>query len=238
MKALILVAGKGERINSEDKNKCMITINNKPILEYNLMRAYDIPYIDKAIIIIGYKGEGIKKYFGKYYHNLPIRYILQKKQKGIINAIGLAREEIGDDDFFLLLGDELLINSRHLEMVEKFICDYSLFGLCGIVYDKDKESVRKTYSVKTKSKRIIKLVEKPKIVRNKIKGTGHCVFRNRILSYINDLPINKERKESDFVSLVQISINDGKRVEIFNICDKYFNINTKEDLFLAKQYIE
>lgn len=233
MIGLVLVAGKGVRLGFNNKNKCMLEIDNKPLIEYSLDRLSEIT--DKIIIVVGYKGKEIQCKYGIEYSGIPLYYIVQpEEKKGIIGAIDSARDEL-TDNFYLALGDEILINSRHREMVYYFTKS-NLFGLCGIIYEDNSRSIRKTYSVEIGTEGIYRLIEKPKIVLNSIKGTGNCVFKKEILSYLDKLPVNNERKESDFVSLVQAAINDRKRIEIFSICDKYFNINTKEDLLEIKGY--
>lgn len=66
MKALILAGGRGSRLSelTKDKNKSMMRLFEKPIIEYNLEHAVDAE-VSEIIILVGYKGQEIKKYFGK-----------------------------------------------------------------------------------------------------------------------------------------------------------------------------
>jgi dTDP-glucose pyrophosphorylase len=56
------------------------------------------------------------------------------------------------------------------------------------------------------------------------------VFKNEILSYIERTPIHPERGEKELPDLIQCAVDDGQLVKIFNICDEYTNINSKQDL--------
>jgi len=67
-------------------------------------------------------------------------------------------------------------------------------------------------------------------------GTGNCVFKNEIFSYIPKTPINQKRGEKELPDLIQCAIDDGKIVKSFIICDQYFNLNLKEDIEKAKSY--
>ncbi len=139
-----------------------------------------------------------------------------------------------EDDFFLLLGDEILINSRHRELVEEFKTK-SLFAVCGVLIQKEKSKISRTYTVLTgPDGRVFRLIEKPKRALDNWQGTGHCVFKNEILSYIARTPIHPERAEKELPDLIQCAVDDGQLVKIFNICDDYTNINSTEDLKDAK----
>jgi len=244
MKALILAAGRGSRLSDKtnETNKCMLEFSEKPILEYNLDRASEIPEINEIVIVVGHKGKDItKKYYDKFYKNKRLRFIIQEKQEGLVHAIECAKEALEGEDFFLMLGDEILLNPRHKEMAKEFSDkqyknnEFSLFGFCGVVRRRKKEleKISKTYTVLfDKYWSINRLIEKPRYFPNAFQGTGHCIFKNEILNYIDECPIHirRGRGEKELPDLIQCAIDDGKEVRHFVIADDYFNINTKEDL--------
>jgi dTDP-glucose pyrophosphorylase len=237
---LILAAGRGKRLGeiTNETNKCMLKLKGKPVLEYNLERAADIEDIKEIIIVVGHRAEDIINKYGIKFRDKKINYVIQREQKGIVHAIECAKDYLEDEDFFLLLGDEVLINSKHREMVKKFKQD-DVFGICGVCIVDDKSKVSRTYSVMVDEKgRVFRLIEKPKNPLNNIQGTGHCIFKNEILKYIERTPIHPERGEKELPDLIQCAIDDGKIVKIFQICEKYTNINTKEDLEEAKKILE
>ncbi len=239
MKALILAGGRGSRLNefTKEKNKSLIQIFERPIIEYNLIEALEAG-VKEIIIVIGYKGEEIKKYFGKEYKGIPIKYVLQKEQRGVVHAIECAKEALEDSDFLLMLADEIVPESKTKEMIKKFKKE-NLFAVCGIIYERDKTSIGKTYSAMANEKnRIFRLIEKPKVVINKIKGTGHCILKNEMLDYIERTPINANRGERELVDWIQVAVDDGKEVYVYPISRiGYVNVNTKEDHSLAKELI-
>ena len=93
MKALILAGGRGSRLNefTKDKNKSMIKLFEKPLIEYNLEHALEAE-VSEIIIVVGYKKEEVMKYVGKEYGGIKVNYVLQKKQKGVVHAIECAKE--------------------------------------------------------------------------------------------------------------------------------------------------
>ena len=239
MKALILAGGRGSRLNefTKDKNKSMIKIFEKPLIEYNLEHAVD-GGVNEIIIVVGYKKEEIIKYIGENYKGIPVKYVVQKEQRGLVHAIECAKETIGDSDFLLMLGDEIIPKAKIEKMIRKFR-EEDLFAICGIVKEEDKLSIRKTYSAMVNEEgRVFRLIEKPKSPINNIKGTGHCVLKNEILDYIERTPINANRGEKELIDLIQVSVDDGKEVFVYLLNKEgYTNINTKEDYNLAKDLL-
>lgn len=237
MKALILAGGRGKRMGDafNDKNKCMLQIGGKPLIEYSLDCATKTS-IDEIIVVVGYKAEEIINTYGNKYRDKPIRYVIQSEQKGLVHAIDCAKEALDKDDFMLMLGDELMINPRHKEMIELFRKE-NLFGICGVVVVEDRELIKKTYSIiQSEDNRIYRLIEKPSKPMNNIMGTGNCIFKNEILSYIPQTPINQKRGEKELPDLIQCAIDEGHIIKSFNICDHYVNVNIPEEIRRAESY--
>ena len=238
MKALILAGGRGSRLNllTKDRNKSMLRLFEKPLIEYNLEHAFEAG-VSEIIIVVGYRKEEIIKHYGHEFKGIKISYVVQKEQKGLVNAIEYAKEKIGYSDFILMLADEILINPDLKGMIKKFKKE-DLFVVCGVTFEEDKLSIGKTYSAMVNENgRSFRLIEKPRVPINKIKGTGHCILKNAILDYIERTPIHPNRGEKELVDLIQVSIDDGKKVYVYPITKGYVNVNTEEDFNLAKELI-
>ncbi|MAG78965.1 hypothetical protein CMI40_01165 [Candidatus Pacearchaeota archaeon] len=239
MKALILAGGRGSRLNefTKNKNKSIIKLFEKPLIEYNLDQAVELE-VNEIIIVVGYKKEEIITHIGEKYKGIKVSYAIQKKQKGVVNAIECGRNLIGNSDFILMLADEMVIDAKTKDMLRKFK-EEDLFAICGIVSEEDKYSIGKTYTAMPNEKgRVFRLIEKPKVKINNIKGTGHIVFKNEILDYIKRTPINAFRNQRELVDLIQVAIDDSKKVYIYSITENYVNINTKEDYDLSKKMVK
>ncbi|MDO8517236.1 MAG: sugar phosphate nucleotidyltransferase [Nanoarchaeota archaeon] len=239
MKALILAGGRGSRLNelTKDKNKSMLELFEKPLIEYNLGHAFEAG-VGEIIIVVGYKKEDIIKYVGNSYKGIKVSYVVQKEQRGVVNAIESARKAIGKSDFILMLADEIVVDAKLKEMAEKFK-KQELFGICGVTFETDKSSIGKTYSSMVNEKgRVFRLIEKPRFPINNIKGTGHCILKNEILDYIERTPINANRGERELVDLIQCAVDEGKKVYVYPITKAYVNANTQEDFDLAKEMIK
>ena len=239
MKALILAAGRGSRLNefTKDQNKSMLHLFSKPLIEYNLEHAHQAN-VKEIIIIVGYKKEEIIKHVGDNFRGIPVTYVEQKQQRGLVHAIETGKEAIGDSDFFLMLGDEILVNPKIKEMIRKFRKE-DLYTLCGTVFENEKSSIGKTYSVMgDEDDRIYRLIEKPRFPINNIKGTGHCIMKNDIFNYIPRTPINMNRGEREMVDMIQLAIDEGKKVGIFELSKDYVNVNSQDDMRLAEDLMK
>jgi UDP-N-acetylglucosamine diphosphorylase / glucose-1-phosphate thymidylyltransferase / UDP-N-acetylgalactosamine diphosphorylase / glucosamine-1-phosphate N-acetyltransferase / galactosamine-1-phosphate N-acetyltransferase len=235
MKALILAGGRGKRLDelSTDKNKCMIKVMGRPVIEYNLDCVANTD-IKEIVIVVGYKAEDIINLIGNNYKGKRVKFVIQAEQKGLVHAIESAKIALDGEDFMLLLGDEVLVNPRHTEMIEEFRMSH-LFAICGILSVEDKELIKRTYNlIQDDRNNIYRLIEKPRKPLNNLMGTGDCVFRSEIFDCIQYTPIHHERKEKELPDLIQCAIDDGNIVKSFMICDKYTNINTKEDIVFAE----
>ena len=236
MKALVLAGGRGNRINefSEDQNKCMMPFRGKPLIQHALERIAETD-LSEIIIVVGYKAEDIINHYGISFQKKRVRYVIQKEQRGLVHAIECAGDLLEGEDFMLMLGDEVMANARGKEMLQIFQGDNSIFGICGILEVQDRDQIRNTYAVvKDEQNRIFRLIEKPSRPFNDFQGTGNCIFRNQILEYIETTPIHHERSEKELPDLIQCCIDEGHIVKAFRICDRYVNVNSREDIQIAE----
>lgn len=233
MKAVILAAGKGSRINSVTKgeNKCLLKIKDKTIIEYNVDNVSKIDEISEIIIVVGYKSHDIMTRIGNYHNGKRITYCIQREQKGLINALEQAKYAIEEDDFILILGDEFIVNNNYSTAIQNFY-EKRYNYMIGIMEVDDINLVKKTYTIKINQHNNIQdFIEKPIIPFNNIMGTGNIILRGDCLKYIEQTPINHVRGEKELVDFLKIILEKNRNVSIFKVGDHYININTKEDYY-------
>jgi dTDP-glucose pyrophosphorylase len=231
MKALLLAGGRGSRMeqHSAERNKCMLELGGKPLIQYSLDHCATIRP-EEVIIVVGYLAEQIINHYGNSYAGLRIRYAIQAEQRGLVHAIETAAPFLGNSDFILFLADEVLLKPNHLEMIESFR-QGGIFALCGVTIPASPDDVRKTYAILEDEKgRILRLVEKPRRPLNQYQGTGNILLSNGILDYIAGTPINQLRKEKELPDLIQCAIDDGHVVKSFLVGGRYVNVNLPEDI--------
>ncbi|WP_276248631.1 UTP--glucose-1-phosphate uridylyltransferase AglF [Haladaptatus sp. YSMS36] len=107
MQAVVLAAGKGTRLRplTEDKPKGMVEVDGKPILTHCLEQLVELD-ADEFVIVVGYLKEKIISHYGDEFQGVPITYSHQREQKGLAHALLTVEEHI-DDDFMLILGDNI-----------------------------------------------------------------------------------------------------------------------------------
>jgi glucose-1-phosphate thymidylyltransferase len=110
MKALVLAGGRGTRLRpfSHTMAKQLIPIANKPVLQYVLENIRDIGVTDIGVIV-GERAEEIAAVIGDGSRlGVRITYIKQLEPLGLAHCVMVASSFLGDDDFVMYLGDNML----------------------------------------------------------------------------------------------------------------------------------
>lgn len=236
MKALILAGGRGKRMEelSDNENKCMLHMFDKPLIQYSLDNASALDEVQDIVIVVGYRAESIINTFGTNYRDKRISYVIQKEQRGLVHAVECAQDYVVGEDFFLFLADEIIIGSRHKEMLRLFR-DENLFCVCGVYPQPNLEMIKRTYSlIHGPDDRIYRLIEKPRKPFNPLMGTGNILFKGDIFDYLDLCPINPYRGEKELPDLIQCAIDDGEVVKYHVICDRYINVNSPAEWRMAE----
>ncbi|OGS19484.1 MAG: glucose-1-phosphate thymidylyltransferase [Elusimicrobia bacterium RIFOXYA2_FULL_50_26] len=121
MKALILAGGKGTRLRpiTHTSAKQLVPIANKPILFYGLESIAAAGITDIGVIVGDTRTE-IRRALGDGSRwGINITYIEQEAPLGLAHAVKIARPFIGDDDFIMYLGDNLIKDDLSL-LVKEF----------------------------------------------------------------------------------------------------------------------
>ena len=121
MKALILSGGAGTRLRpiTHTSAKQLVPVANKPILFYGL-EAMAEAGITEIGIIVGDTRDEIKAAVGNGDRwGIKVTYIEQDAPLGLAHCVLIAREFLGDDDFVMYLGDNMLRQGVK-EFVEHF----------------------------------------------------------------------------------------------------------------------
>ena len=106
MKAVILCAGHGKRMQhlTRDTPKPLLLYGEKTLIEHKLEALPD--HINEVVLVIGYLGDKIKKYFGENWNDKKIHYVEQKEMLGTAHALYEAKHLLLEP-FIVLMGDDL-----------------------------------------------------------------------------------------------------------------------------------
>ena len=234
MKAIILAAGKGRRLRplTHTGPKHLLPIAGKPVILYGIEKLKELG-LKEIGIVIGYKKELIKGYLkdGKGF-GVKIKYIVQEPQLGIAHAIKTAEKYIGNDEFIVYLGDNL-IKSSLLPFYEEFINNREISAL--ILLAKVREPQRFGVAV-LEGNKVIKLVEKPKEKISDLALVGIYFLRKEIFEAINNIKPSW-RGEYEITDALQWLIDHGYRVEARLIKGWWADTGTDIDLIEANYLI-
>ena len=108
MQAIILAAGMGRRLGelTNDNTKCMLEVNGTRLINRTL-DAIAAVGIKRAILVVGYKAENVKRWVGQSYNGIEIVYVENPiyDQTNNIYSLFLAKEHLLNDDTILLESD-------------------------------------------------------------------------------------------------------------------------------------
>jgi glucose-1-phosphate thymidylyltransferase len=110
VKGLILSGGAGTRLRpiTHTSAKQLVPIANKPILFYGIDDMVEAG-IKEIGIVVGQTGDEIREAVGDGSRwGVDITYIPQETPLGLAHCVLIARDFLGDDDFVMYLGDNML----------------------------------------------------------------------------------------------------------------------------------
>jgi glucose-1-phosphate thymidylyltransferase len=111
MKGLVLSGGMGTRLRpfSYSMPKQLVPVANKPVLLHCLENLRDAG-ITEICIVVGDRGEDIRAAVAARGDlGLTVTYVYQPVPLGLAHCVTLARDFLGDDDFVMYLGDNVLV---------------------------------------------------------------------------------------------------------------------------------
>ncbi len=162
MQVVIFAAGKSTRTYplTLTRPKPLLPVANKPILAHQLDALKGL--VDEAVLVVGYKHEMLRDYFGDSYGDIRLRYVVQTEQRGTGHAL-LQCADVIDAPFLAMNGDDLYaaadlarIAALPLAALAKPVEDPRLYG----IFDVDNDN------------RVKRLVEKPTEVFSNLANIG------------------------------------------------------------------
>jgi len=216
MKALIPAAGVGTRLRPHtlNKPKALLPVAGKPILAH-IMDDLTAAGIDGFVLIVGYYGDAVRTWFESERPDLDITFVEQTERLGLGHAVWTAREALGDEEFFCILGDTILkadyaslLSAPHSMIAVREVDDPRRFG----VVEMDGETVKR-------------FVEKPEVPPSNLAIVGAYLFRlpgalwdalDRVVT--GDI---RTRGEYQLTDALQLMVEDGVPFSTVTVTDWY-----------------
>jgi len=236
MIGVILAAGEGQRLRplTFTRPKHMIPVGGKPILEH-LVNAVRAAGIKEILMVVGYKAETIKEYFGNGSEfGVSINYVNQKRILGTADAIASVKKHVNED--FLVVNGDLLSSSDVIKSVIKMHEKVkSIATLAAVKVEKPEQ-----YGVlKVKDGRLTDIIEKPssKTSSSNLVNAGIYLFSIEIFDFIEQTKISK-RGELEITDSIHLIVKNGETVAVTEIpSDSWLDIGRPWDLLDANMRV-
>lgn len=214
MKGVILCGGYGTRLRplTLTTNKHLLPIYKKQLVCYPLETLKDMGITNICAVLGGENVDTFIKFLqdGKQF-GLQFTYVYQQKAGGIAEAVGLCEDFVGNDNFVVILGDNLFLGS-----LEGFKENFETSGAtCGLILVEVEHP--ECYGVpKFEEKKIVEIVEKPPTPPSNYVVTGIYAYKPGIFEIIKKLKPSA-RGELEVSDMNTNLIKSGKEIywEIF-----------------------
>jgi glucose-1-phosphate thymidylyltransferase len=219
MKGLILSGGAGTRLRpiTHTSAKQLVPVANKPILFFGIEDMVEAG-ITEIGIITGETGPEIRAAVGDGSDfGAKITYIPQESPLGLAHCVLIARDFLGDDDFVMYLGDNLLRQGIS-EFVESFDADHSAsagvdrqVSSAQILLARVPDPQRFGVAEISASGEVTRLVEKPDDPQSDLALVGVYLFDRTIHQAVAAIEPSP-RGELEITDAIQWLIDNGHRV--------------------------
>lgn len=252
-KAVIPIGGFGTRFLPITKSipKEMLPILDKPVIQY-IVEELASAGIEEIYMIVSKSKKDIINYFSRNkklekrlldnnknieYNsiidtksNVKIKFIMEKKQMGSAKAISLAKKYIKNEDFVIVLGDDLIYTKDNNTAIKQLIdCYYSTGNpIIGVHKVKNKDIPKYGIIKPGVDNNIETIVEKPKIKHapSNFAALGRYVVSHEIFNYIKKIGkgVNGEYQLTDVLKLMMQDMDFNYKI----IDGEYHDIGNKE----------
>ena len=243
MKAIVLAAGKGKRLQSEKFNlpKVLREANGKPLIGH-VLEHIDFIKPEDTVIVVGYMKEQVMENVGEAY-----KYSVQDEQKGTGHAVACAKDRFADydGDVLVLYGDMPLIKKETYQaIVDKHVESGADCTLLTAVVDDPPAYGR---IVRDENGAVKSIVEERDCTDEQKKITevnvGIYVFKSKLLfEGLKELKNSNAQNEYYLTDMPMIFLSKGLSVETYSVdrnSSEIYGVNTVEDLeFCEKELLK
>ena len=236
-KGIILAGGMGTRMSplTIAVNKQLLPLYDKPLIYYPLS-VLMLAGIKKFLIIVnkGQLNQFRKILPEKNNLGLSIEYKEQLKPGGLPQAFTIGEKFIGKDSVSLILGDNFFYGQSLTKILKKNI--HLSSGAKIFVHPVKNPNL---YGVATlnQSKKVIKLVEKPKKTRSNFAVTGLYFFDNKVVELTKKLKPSK-RGELEIIDLLNLYKRKNRlKAEFIGRGGSWLDAGNISDFYNASNFI-
>lgn len=234
--AVILAAGKGNRMKEKELNKVALLLNGKPLISYgvNLLQKMKI---SPVIVVIGHAKESVKNAL----KDSKVIFVEQEKQLGTGHALKCAIDKIPpvSTDIIVLYGDDSYLYNQEIlnKIIDKHMMEGTMLTLLTI---KIEEPTGLGRIIRDSKGEVSGIIEEKDVTEEekKIKEINpNCyIFSSKFLKkYLPEIPKSPVTGEYYLTSLIKLAWENNEKIYAL---DGGFlpwkGVNTKEELAEAR----
>ncbi len=227
MKAIILAAGLGKRMRplTNDKPKALVELKGKPLLEH-VLQSLEKAGVKKAVIVVGFGKEMIRKRFGNVFGKMKLSYVEQRVAMGTAHAVLQAKGKIRGN--FLVGSSDVIVLPQ---LWKKLAAKKGFDAVVALREDKHPEK----YGVALISgKKIKAIIEKPsKKLESNLVNVAAYLFSQKIFAALEKTKVSK-RGEFELTDSINALAAKGKAGFVL-YSGKCIDIGTVEELRKAEK---
>ncbi|PWU24010.1 hypothetical protein C5B42_00945 [Candidatus Cerribacteria bacterium 'Amazon FNV 2010 28 9'] len=238
--AIILAAGKGSRMKSTDRNKCLLPLVGKPMLCYELESLSKLG-IDKPVVVVGFARESIEAELKD-----TVRYAVQLQPDGTAKALEVALPHLDPDtrEVIVLYGDHSAFYDEYVlrSLLDHHRSHHADMTLVTVVMEDPYNYGRIVRDEKGKIKEIVEEKNATEVQRQiKEINSGNGVYSLSFLKKL--LPIiekNELSGEYYLTDIVKLGLEKGYIVETLVSHDEHLSmgVNTPQQYEAAQKAME
>jgi glucose-1-phosphate thymidylyltransferase len=235
MKGILLSGGTGSRLRpiTHTGPKQLIPVANKPVIEYAVedLAAAGVTEIG---VVLGDKGRAeIQKCLGDgSAYGVDITYVVQGEPLGLAHAVGCAREFVGDDDFVVYLGDNML-KEGIADLVTSF--EDGEYG-AGIALQEVDNPEQFGIIETDEAGDVQAVVEKPENPTTDLAIIGVYIFTPEVFDVIETLEPSW-RGELEITDAIQTLLDEGHAIDTHVVTGWWKDTGKPEDILEANRLV-
>jgi len=229
MKAVILAAGKGERMKplTEDRPKALLRLNCRTVLDLILRKLKEVDIESLAVVVSGEYLDIFREATSGW--GMDIQFFVQQRPGGTAEALQSARDFLRPESSFLLLyGDQIFDFS-----LKSLINYHSRHSYSCVFIVEQVSSGESGNRVTLKNNEVVAIKEFRNNPPQGFTAAGICILSGRIFQYLESIK-PAEDNEVYLTDAIDLMLKEGEPAGFIDIPGKRLNLTRPEDIERAK----
>ena len=213
--AIVLAAGKGERMNS-GQPKVLEDLMGRPLIYYVLKELCKVKkYVKQIVVVTGYGAGAVKKEVGNYFSR--IEFVKQPKLNGTAKAVQVALRRVKQENVLIVCGDAPLVTAATLEKLISFYFKKKNSGAFLTAVVKRENSLGAVvYDPQGNPKKIIEKIElgSAAAIFQEANSGIYCFKRKTLQKNLARIKKNQKKKEYFLTDIVNILYQQGEPLSL------------------------